>query len=161
MKKVILDCDPGHDDTLAMLLAYAHPSIELLAVTTVAGNQTVEKVTQNARTVMTVAGIRNTLLAAGASRPLVNEIDPSEHIHGITGLDGYDFPEPTVAVDKRHAVDLIIDLCHTHDKITLIPTAPLTNIGMALRKDPRILSKIEEIVLMGGRQRARQPPAAV
>jgi len=150
MKKVILDCDPGHDDALAMLLAHAHPSVELLAVTTVAGNQVLEKVTQNARKVMTVAGIRNTLLAAGADRPLVKGIDPGEYIHGVTGLDGYDFPAPTVEVDKRHAVDLIIELCHAHEKVTLIPTAPLTNIGMALRKDPRILEKIEEIVLMGG-----------
>ena len=150
MKKVILDCDPGHDDTLAMLLAHAHPSLDLLAVTTVAGNQTLEKVTQNARNVMTLAGIRKTLLAAGADRPLINEADPGEYIHGVTGLDGYDFPEPAVPVDKRHAVDLIIDLCHEHGKITLIPTAPLTNIGMAIRKDPAILPKIEEIVLMGG-----------
>ncbi|HTV59456.1 MAG TPA: nucleoside hydrolase [Verrucomicrobiae bacterium] len=150
MKKIILDCDPGHDDTLAMLLAYAHPRTNLLAVTTVGGNQTLDKVTQNARKVMTLAGIHDVILAAGADRPLIKEIEPSEQIHGVTGLDGYDFPEPTVEVDRRHAVDLIIDLCHQHDKITLIPTAPLTNIGMAIRKDPKILSKIEEIVLMGG-----------
>jgi purine nucleosidase len=161
MKKVILDCDPGHDDALAMLLAYAHPSIDLLAVTTVAGNQILQKVTQNARKVMTVAGIRNVLLAAGADRPLVNTIDPGEYIHGVTGLDGYDFPEPTVPVDKRHAIDLIIDLCHANDKITLIPTAPLTNIALALRKDPTIVPKIEEIVLMGGgTERGNRQPLA-
>ncbi len=150
MKKVILDCDPGHDDTLAILLAHANPELDLLAVTTVGGNQTLEKVTQNARKVMTVAGIRNTLLAAGADRPLVHELKTAEYIHGESGLDGYDFPSPTVPVDKRHAVDLIIELLHTHDKITLIPTAPLTNIALALRKDPSIIPKIEEIVLMGG-----------
>jgi purine nucleosidase len=150
MKKIILDCDPGHDDALAMLLAYAHPSVDLLAVTTVAGNQTLEKVTRNAAKVMTVAQMRHTLLAAGAERPLVKEIETGEFIHGVSGLDGYDFPEPTVPVEKCHAVDLIIDLCHSHGKITLVPTAPLTNIGMALRQDPSITSQIEEIVLMGG-----------
>ncbi|HUO33370.1 MAG TPA: nucleoside hydrolase [Candidatus Acidoferrum sp.] len=161
MKKVILDCDPGHDDALAILLAHAHPSLDLLAVTTVAGNQILEKVTQNARKVMTVAGIRNTLLAAGADRPLVKAIDPGEYIHGVTGLDGYDFPAPTVEVDKRHAADLIIELCHKHERVTLIPTAPLTNIAMALRKDPRILPKIEEIVLMGGgTERGNREPLA-
>jgi len=150
MKKVILDCDPGHDDALAILLAYANPAVDLLAVTTVAGNQTLEKVTQNARKLMTVANIKNVLLAAGCDRPIINKFDAGEYIHGVTGLDGYDFPAPTVPVDKRHAVDLIIELCHTHDKITLIPTAPLTNIGMAIRKDPSILPKLDEIVLMGG-----------
>jgi len=150
MKKVILDCDPGHDDTLALLLAHANPAIDLLAVTTVAGNQTLEKVTRNARNVMTVAGIRKTLLAAGADRPLVRELSTGEYIHGVTGLDGYNFSPPTVPVDKRHAADLIIDLLHANDKITLIPTAPLTNIALALRKDPTIIPKIEEIVLMGG-----------
>lgn len=150
MKKVILDCDPGHDDALAMLLAYADPRLDLLAVTTVGGNQTLEKVTQNARKVMTLAGIQDVTLAAGSHGPIIKEIEPSEQIHGATGLDGYDFPEPTIEVDRRHAVDLIIDLCHRHDRITLIPTAPLTNIGMALRKDPAILPKIEEVVLMGG-----------
>lgn len=150
MKKVILDCDPGHDDALAMLLAYADPRLDLLAVTTVGGNQTLEKVTQNARKVMTLAGIQDVPLAAGSHGPIIKEIEPSEQIHGATGLDGYDFPEPTIEVDRRHAVDLIIDLCHRHGRITLIPTAPLTNIGMALRKDPAILPKIEEVVLMGG-----------
>ncbi len=150
MKKVILDCDPGHDDTLAMLLAYANPETELVAVTTVAGNQTIEKVTENARRVMTVAGIRNVPLAAGADRPLVRELSHGGYIHGETGLDGYDFPAPKVNLDKRHAVDLIIDLLHGKDKITLVPTAPLTNIALALRKDPSIMSNIEEIVLMGG-----------
>ena len=150
MKKIILDCDPGHDDTLAMLLAYANPAVELVAVTTVAGNQTVEKVTENARRVMSLAGIRDVLLAKGADRPLMRELSHGGYIHGETGLDGYDFPPSDIQVDKRHAVDLIIDLLHGKDKITLVPTATLTNIALALRKDPSIMSNIEEIVLMGG-----------
>lgn len=150
MKKIILDCDPGHDDALALLLAYANPAVELVAVTTVAGNQTVEKVTENTRRVMSLAGIRNVPLAKGADRPLLRELTHGGYIHGETGLDGYDFPASDIQLDKRHAVDLIIDLLHGKDNITLVPTATLTNIALALRTDPAIMSNIEEIVLMGG-----------
>jgi purine nucleosidase len=150
MKKIILDCDPGHDDALALLLAYANPAVELVAVTTVAGNQTVEKVTENTRRVMSLAGIRNVPLAKGADRPLLRELTHGGYIHGETGLDGYDFPASDIQLDKRHAVDLIIDLLHGKDNITLVPTATLTNIALALRTDPSIMSNIEEIVLMGG-----------
>jgi inosine-uridine nucleoside N-ribohydrolase len=150
MRKIILDCDPGHDDALALLLAHANPNIKLLAVTTVVGNQTLAKVTLNARRVMTLAGIHTTPLAAGADRPLVREPHVAEDIHGVSGLDGYDFPEPTVSVDPRHAVDLILELLHREDGITLVPTGPLTNIGLVLRRDPSVIPKIREIVLMGG-----------
>jgi purine nucleosidase len=150
MKKIILDCDPGHDDVLAMLLAYANPAVELAAVTTVAGNQTVEKVTENARRVMSLAGIRDVPLAKGSDRPLLRELSHGGYIHGETGLDGYIFPPSDIQLDPRHAVGLIIDLLHGKDKITLVPTATLTNIALALRTDPSIMSNIEEIVLMGG-----------
>lgn len=150
MRKIILDCDPGHDDALALLLANANPNIKLLAVTTVAGNQTLAKVTLNARRVMTLAGIRATPLAAGADRPLVREPHAAEDIHGASGLDGYDFPESTVAADRRNAVDLILELLHREDGITLVPTGPLTNIALVLRRDPQVIPKIREIVLMGG-----------
>jgi purine nucleosidase len=150
MKKIILDCDPGHDDVLAMLLAYANPAVELAAVTTVAGNQTVEKVTENARRVMSLAGIRDVPLAKGSDRPLLRELSHGGYIHGETGLDGYIFPPSDIQLDPRHAVDLIIDLLQGKDKITLVPTATLTNIALALRTDPSIMSNIEEIVLMGG-----------
>jgi inosine-uridine nucleoside N-ribohydrolase len=161
MRKIILDCDPGHDDALALLLAHANPNVDLLAVTTVAGNQTLAKVTLNARRVMTLAGIRSTPLAAGAARPLVREPSVAEDIHGASGLDGYEFPEPTVAVEARHAVELIIELLHREDEVTLVPTGPLTNIATVLRRDPTVIPKIREIVLMGGAcTRGNVTPAA-
>src|ERR1700716_3572681 len=107
-RKVILDCDPGHDDAMAILLAHGNPEIELLAITTVAGNQTLDKTSLNARRVATVAGIRNVPAAAGGDRPLTRALKTAGYIHGESGLDGPAFGEPTVALDSRHAVDVII-----------------------------------------------------
>ncbi|MBC7442307.1 MAG: nucleoside hydrolase [Ramlibacter sp.] len=151
-KKIILDCDPGHDDAIAILLAHGSPEIDLLAVTTVVGNQTLEKVTRNALAVARIAGITDVPFAAGCSRPLVREIETAPSIHGESGLDGPALPEPTLALDPRHAVDLIIDLVMAHEPgtITLVPTAGLTNIAMAARKEPRIVGRVKEVVLMGG-----------
>ncbi|MBX5463983.1 MAG: nucleoside hydrolase [Clostridia bacterium] len=149
-RKIILDCDPGHDDAIAILLAHAHPAVELLAVTTVAGNQTLPKTTLNARRVMTVAGIRDVPVAAGADRPLVREQVVAADIHGESGLDGPRFGEPTVELDPRHAVDLIIETVLREDDVTLVPVGPLTNIALAIRREPRILPRIREVVLMGG-----------
>lgn len=149
-RKIILDCDPGHDDAIAILLAYADPRIDLLAVTTVAGNQTLEKVTLNARRVMTVAGIREVPVAAGADRPLVRDPIAAPRIHGETGLDGPRFGPPEVEVDPRHAVDLIVETVLAEEDVTLVSTGPLTNIALALRREPRILPRIREVVLMGG-----------
>lgn len=149
-RKIILDCDPGHDDAMAILLAHAAPEVELLAVTTVAGNQTLPKTTLNARRVMSLAGIADVPLAAGADRPLVREQVLAGDIHGESGLDGFEFDEPVVEVDPRHAVDLIIDVLRAEEQVTLVPVGPLTNIALALRKEPRITEHIEEIVLMGG-----------
>ncbi|MDI3341449.1 MAG: nucleoside hydrolase [Sphaerobacter sp.] len=150
VRKIILDCDPGHDDAIAILLAYANPAVDLLAVTTVAGNQTLPKTTLNARRVMTVAGIRDVPVAAGADRPLVREQIVAENIHGESGLDGPRFGEPTVELDPRHAVDLIIETVLEHGDVTLVPVGPLTNVALAIRREPRILPRIREIVLMGG-----------
>ena len=151
-RKIILDCDPGHDDAIAMLLAHGSPQIELVAVTTVVGNQTLEKVTRNALAVATVAGIRGIPFAAGCPRPLIRQIQFAADIHGESGLDGPDLPEPTVPLDRRHAVDLIIDtvLAHEPGEITLVPTAGLTNIALAVRKEPRLAELVREVVLMGG-----------
>lgn len=135
---------------MALLLAHAAPELDLLAVTTVAGNQTLPKTTLNARRVMSFAGITNVPLAAGADRPLVREQVIAQDIHGESGLDGFDFGEPSVEPDPRHAVDLIIDILRAEEKVTLVPVGPLTNIALALRKEPRIAEHIEEIVLMGG-----------
>ena len=150
-QKIILDCDPGHDDAIAMLLAHGSPAIELLAVTTVAGNQTLEKVTRNALAVAEIAGI-HVPIAAGCDRPLVRPREIAPSIHGDSGMDGPVLPPPTRQADSRHAVDLIIELIMTHPpgEITLVPTGALTNIAVAVRKEPRIVGRVREVVLMGG-----------
>jgi len=161
-RKIILDCDPGHDDAMAILLAHGNPEIELLAITTVAGNQTLDKTSLNARRVCTVAGTRDVPIAAGCGRPLIRELKTAAYIHGESGLDGPAFGEPTVPLDERHAVDLIIELVmESRGDITLVPTGPLTNIAMALRKEPRIVQRVQEVILMGGAYtRGNTTPAA-
>ncbi|REF26118.1 purine nucleosidase [Xenorhabdus cabanillasii] len=151
-KKIILDCDPGHDDAIAMLLAHGNPDIELLAVTTVVGNQTLDKVTRNALSIACIANIHNVPFAAGCHRPLVREIKTAPDIHGETGLDGTELPEPVIKLDPRHAVDLIIDIIMEYPpkSVTLVPTAGLTNIALAARKAPHIVERVKEVVLMGG-----------
>ncbi|SDC54552.1 nucleoside hydrolase [Streptomyces prasinopilosus] len=151
-RKIILDCDPGHDDAIALLLAHGNPDIDLVAVTTVVGNQTLEKVTRNALSVARIAGITGVPFAAGCPRPLVRAVETAPDIHGETGLDGPVLPEPTLELDRRHAVDLIIDTVMSHEpgEITLVPTAGLTNIALAARKEPRIVERVREVVLMGG-----------
>lgn len=151
-KKIILDCDPGHDDAIAMLLAHGNPDIELLAVTTVVGNQTLPKVTRNALAVAEIAGMIGVPIAAGATRPLVRTIENAPDIHGDSGMDGPVLPEPTTQVDARHAVDLIIDTIMANEPgtVTLVPTGGLTNIALAVRKEPRIAERVKEVVLMGG-----------
>jgi purine nucleosidase len=151
MNKVILDCDPGHDDAIAIMLAAGNPAIDLLGITTVAGNQTVEKVTRNALSVCAAAGIR-VPVARGASGPLVAPQVVAEDIHGATGLDGPVLPEPAFALDPRHAVDFIIDtvMAHEPDTVNLVPVGPLTNIALAMRKEPRIIERVKSVVLMGG-----------
>ncbi|MCC9145799.1 MULTISPECIES: nucleoside hydrolase [unclassified Arthrobacter] len=150
--KIILDCDPGHDDAVALLLAHGSPEIDLLAVTTVVGNQTLEKVTRNALAIARVANITGIPFAAGCDRPLVRTIENAPDIHGDSGMDGPDLPEPTLELDPRHAVDLIIDtvMAHEPNTVTLVPTAGLTNIALAVRKEPRIAERVKEVVLMGG-----------
>ncbi|MDI9389274.1 MAG: nucleoside hydrolase [Synergistota bacterium] len=150
--KIIHDCDPGHDDAVAILMAAVHPAIDLQAVTVVAGNQTLEKTVRNALNICSASGRFSDIpVAAGMSRPMVREQVVAGDIHGESGLDGPVFDEPDVGLDPRHAVDLIIDLLlDSDDPITIVPTGPLTNIGMAIRKEPDIVEKIERIVLMGG-----------
>ncbi|MQB52099.1 MULTISPECIES: nucleoside hydrolase [unclassified Rahnella] len=152
VKKIILDCDPGHDDAIAMLLAHGNPEIELLAVTTVVGNQTLEKVTRNALAVARVINLTGVPFAAGATRPLVRQIEVADEIHGESGLDGPVLPEAAITLEPVHAIDLIIDLIMSHPPktITLVPTGGLTNIAMAVRKEPRIAERVKEVVLMGG-----------
>ncbi|MEO8906507.1 MAG: nucleoside hydrolase, partial [Microbacteriaceae bacterium] len=132
--------------------AHGSPEITLAAITTVAGNQTLDKVTRNALAVATIAGITDVPIAAGMARPLVRTQSTAASIHGDSGMDGPVLPTPTVTLDERHAVDLIIDTVMTHARgeITLVPTGPLTNIAMAVRREPRIVDRVREVVLMGG-----------
>lgn len=149
--KIILDCDPGHDDAIAILLAAHHPGIDLLAITTVAGNQSVEKTTRNALKVCSLANIRHIPIAKGMDRPLLRPAHHAPDIHGESGMDGPDIPEPDIELDPRHAVDLLIELLlNSNGDITLVPTGPLTNIASAMRREPAIIPKIAAISLMGG-----------
>ncbi|HET6355354.1 nucleoside hydrolase [Streptomyces sp.] len=159
---IIIDCDPGHDDALAIVLAAGDPAIDLLAITTVAGNQTVEKTTLNARRVCTVAGITGVPIAAGCAQPLVQPLLVADDVHGDSGMDGPQFGEPTVDAVPEHAVDLIHRILTTHpEPVTLVPTAPLTNIALLLTRYPDSTAHIREIVLMGGSTgRGNRTPAA-
>jgi inosine-uridine nucleoside N-ribohydrolase len=149
--KIILDCDPGHDDAIAILLAAHHSEIDLLAITTVAGNQSVEKTTHNALKVCSLADIRTVPIAMGMDRPLLRPAKHAPDIHGASGMDGPHIPEPTIELAPQHAVDLLIELLMNSDgEITLIPTGPLTNIAAAIRQQPAIIPKIKAISLMGG-----------
>ncbi|GHD83061.1 purine nucleosidase [Salinibacterium amurskyense] len=151
-EKIILDCDPGHDDAIAILLAHGSPNIELLGVTTVVGNQTIEKVTRNALAVARVIGMTDVPFARGAHRPLVREVEVAESIHGESGLDGPVLPEPTIELDSRHAVDFIIDTVMSNEPgtVSLVPTGALTNLALAVRKEPRIAQRVKQVVMMGG-----------
>lgn len=162
MEKIILDCDPGHDDAVAIMLAAGNPGIELLGITTVAGNQTLPKVTRNALAVCAAAGI-SVPVAAGATVPLVRPQVVADDIHGDTGLDGPALPEATIDLDPRHAVDFIIDTVLAHDPGTvhLVAVGPLTNIALAMRKEPAIIERVKSVVLMGGAYtRGNVTPAA-
>ena len=147
--KILLDCDPGHDDAIALLLALASPELELLGVTTVAGNQTLEKTTANAIRVLEFAGRGNVPVAAGAERPLVRPQYVASYVHGETGLDGPDLPPPQGAPLDRHAVDFLADRIREQaGAVTLVPTGPLTNVALLLALHPD--ARPEQIVLMGG-----------
>jgi inosine-uridine nucleoside N-ribohydrolase len=147
--RILLDCDPGHDDAIALLLALASPELELLGVTTVAGNQTLDKTTANAIRVLEFAGRAEIPVAAGADRPLVREQYVAAYVHGETGMDGPDLPPAQKAPLDRHAVDFLADRIREHDgAVTLVPTGPLTNIALLLALHPD--ARPERIVLMGG-----------
>jgi pyrimidine-specific ribonucleoside hydrolase len=146
---ILLDCDPGHDDAIAMLLALASPEVELLGVTTVAGNQTLDKTTANAIRVLEFVGRSDIEVAAGADRPLLREQYVAADVHGETGLDGPDLPPPQSEPVAQHAVDFLAERIRASERpVTLIPTGPLTNIALLLALHPD--ARPERIVLMGG-----------
>lgn len=148
--KIILDCDPGHDDAVAITLAAAAPQMELLGISVVAGNQTLENTQRNARNVVQTLGV-NVPVYAGCDRPLVREKMIAADIHGSTGLDGPIFPPTTVPLQPEHSVNFLIEtLMKSDGDITVVTTGPMTNLGMAIRLQPGIVNKIKQIVLMGG-----------
>jgi len=149
-RKIILDCDPGHDDAITILMAAAHPKIDLLGITIVAGNQTLDKTVVNGLNVCQLLGI-DAKVYAGMPKPLVREQVVAGNVHGESGLDGPVFGPLHRQAEKTNAVNYIIDtLMASEGDITLVPVGPLTNIAVAMRMEPLIIPKIKEIVLMGG-----------
>jgi len=146
---IVLDCDPGHDDAIALLLALASPEVELVGVTTVSGNQTLDKTTANALRVLEFVERSDVPVAAGADRPLVRDQHVAAHVHGESGLDGPDLPPARGAPADRHAIDFIADEIRARDgRLTLVATGPLTNIALLLALHPD--ARPSRIVLMGG-----------
>ena len=141
---VILDCDPGHDDAIALLLALASPELELVGVTTVHGNQTLEKTTDNALRVLALVGRGDVPVAMGADRPLKRELHVAAHVHGESGLDGPVLPEPASVPVAQHSVDFLAE--HVTTETVLVPIGPLTNVALALDRGV----EPGRIVLMGG-----------
>lgn len=164
-RPIILDCDPGQDDAVAILLALASPEeIELKGITTVAGNVPLALTTDNARRICELAGRADMPIFSGADRPLMRNLVTAEWIHGKTGLDGANLPAPEMPVQDGHAIDFIVQTClgAGDGEITLCPIGPMTNIALALMRAPEIVPKIREIVCMGGavREMGNTTPAA-
>ncbi len=152
-RKIIIDTDPGQDDAVAILLALASPEeIDVLGITAVAGNVPLELTAKNARIVCELAGHTEVPVYAGCDRPLKRPLITAEHVHGKTGLDGPDLPDPQMQLADGHAVDFIIDTMRAQEPgtVTLCPLGPLTNIATAFQKAPDIVDRVQEIVLMGG-----------
>ncbi len=148
---ILIDCDPGHDDAIALLLALASPEVELLGITTVAGNQTLEKTTANALKILEFVGRTEVTVAAGSARPLVREPYVAAYVHGESGMDGPELPTPHTRPVTEHAVDFLANRLTESDRpVTLIPVGPLTNVGLLLARYPEVADRIERIVLMGG-----------
>jgi len=155
-RKIIIDCDPGQDDAVALFLAFgSEDELELLGITTVGGNVPLELTHRNARQMCDIAGKTDVLVHAGCATPMIRPLQTAEMIHGDTGINGIDVFDPETPLQSVHAVDFIIQTLLDVDdaSITLIATGPLTNIGTAIDKEPAVLPKIERIVLMGGAMR--------
>ncbi len=152
-RKVIIDTDPGQDDAVAILLAFASPDeLEVLGITAVAGNVPLAFTEKNARIVCELAGKPDTPVFAGCDHPLSRPLVTAEYVHGKTGLDGPNLPDPTMVLQEKHAVDFIIETFRNKPEktVSICPLGPLTNIASALLKAPDIASRVEEIIMMGG-----------
>ena len=151
-QSLIIDTDPGQDDAVAILLALASPEIDLLGITTVAGNVPLALTQENARKICDLAGRTDMQVFAGLDRPLVRPLVTAEHVHGRTGLDGPVLPDPETPLQEKHAVDYIIDTLRREPagSVTLAPIGPLSNIAMAMQRAPDIIPRIRQIILMGG-----------
>ena len=149
-RKIILDCDPGHDDAFALLLLCYSEKLDLIGVTTCAGNQTIDKTSKNALNLLHYFSKENIPLARGSSTPIKREILTCPEIHGESGLDGFTFTHYKEEYDARAAYQLIADLCLENEEVTMVTTGPMTNLAIALTEYPEIKSHIKEIVLMGG-----------
>ena len=152
---VILDCDPGHDDALAITLALARPELDVLGITTIGGNSTLANTTRNALRVLALLDRPDIPVAAGPDQPLVRALETAPQVHGATGLDGADLPEPVSAPRPEGALEFLrATLAASPEPVTLIPVGPLTNIALLLRTYPAVAAKIAHISLMGGSMRA-------
>jgi inosine-uridine nucleoside N-ribohydrolase len=145
---ILIDCDPGHDDAMAIMLALASPEVELVGITTVAGNQTLDKTTRNALKVLELVERTDVPVAAGADTPLVRKLVTASHVHGDSGLDGPDLPEPTTRPVGAHAADFLAD--RIERGVVLVPTGPLTNVALLLERHPDVAGRLERVVWMGG-----------
>jgi len=153
---IIIDCDPGQDDAINLLLAMSSPDeLDILGITAVAGNVPLALTERNARLMCDIAGRSDIPVYAGCARPMVRDLVTAEHVHGTTGIDGAEISEPVLPLQEQDAVDFIVDTLRAadDDTITLVPTGPLTNIAKAITKAPEVLPKVKEIVLMGGAMR--------
>lgn len=151
-RKIIIDTDPGQDDAVAILLALASDELELLGITCVAGNVPLSLTAKNARIVCELADRSDIHVYAGCDAPMMRKLVTAEHVHGKTGLDGITLPDPTMPLQDQHAVDFLIEtlMREPSGTVTLCPIGPLTNIATAMQRAPEIISRIEQIVLMGG-----------
>jgi len=148
---LLIDCDPGHDDAMALLLALASPEVELLGVTTVGGNTSLANTTTNALKVLELVGRTDVPVAMGAARPLARELEVADDVHGESGLDGPDLPAPSASPVAAHAIDFIAEMLRAASApVTLVPVGPLTNVALFLARYPELAERVERIVLMGG-----------
>ena len=155
-QRIIIDCDPGQDDAVALFLAMASPDeLEILGITAVAGNVPLELTQRNVRLMCDIAGHGDIPVFAGCDRPMVRDLLTAEKVHGKTGVDGIEIVEPRTPLQDQHAVDFIVETLRAADdeSVTLVPTGPLTNIGTVIDRAPDVLAKIRQLVIMGGAMR--------